>query len=192
VAPSMQDKAAWISDISQVYNCWNSYNIYFFSFFVIILICFLFFFFMSPAVYRQRPFQRLCAQFHLGRLVRDSSALGAQRPASLQRRHRHSIQPHPQLVQSQSPRAVGSVVNWKRIAVKQKQKQNLNNNRLRFYLDGASRFSTPSPPTRSSRYLSSLAISLIVDVYLPKAHQQSFCCDVYALWRSLVSLYMKQ
>jgi hypothetical protein len=111
----MQDKAAWISDISQVVfflffvlkmhsTIWNDLN------FVCLMCYFYFFFLIWRPVYRQRAFQRLCSQFHLGRFVRDSSALGAQRSASLQRRHRHSIQPHPQLVQSQSPRAVGSVV----------------------------------------------------------------------------------
>ena len=123
VAPSMQDKAAWISDISQVVFCFCFFKkciqqfemIWFFFFFLIcfsflFLLFLLFFFLIWRPVYRQRAFQRLCPQFHLGRFVRDSSTLGAQRSASLQRRHRHSIQPHPQLVQSQSPRAVGSVV----------------------------------------------------------------------------------
>lgn len=129
VAPSMQDKAAWISDISQVIE------------FVLVSFLFLFYFvclissrpidfgpthsndwrLFCLVVYRQRPFQRFRAQFHIGCFVGHPSAFRAQRSASLQRRHRHPIQPHPQLVQSQSRRPVNKP---------KKQTNKQTNNRL--------------------------------------------------------------
>ena len=96
VAPTRQEKAAWITDISQVRRTATSYRIHSFA-----LCRWRHTHCESFAVHGQRALQRAVLQHDADGVVVDAAAVRQERPQPLQGRRRHQVQQDLQHLQGE-------------------------------------------------------------------------------------------